>query len=330
MKCFNENSLLDFSEKDFASVISVDTFIITRFNLRLWSKDKNNKSTLSDEWLSQRFELFEEYCFPSIKAQTNKEFVWMCMFDELSTLPYLDRVKQYHDEFAQFLPLFLDENDSCHLTRCIDDVILKFKDASKDLITMRVDNDDALHIDFVAKVKEYAEKATGTTIYSFKYGIQYYVKEKLAVHIPFYNNHFLCMVNKNYAEDDFKQRSDFVKQGDQNELVCSRLTKNRTFKKVKHVLEFNHFDTKHYPYPFVCNSEDKNMWVEVIHATNVSNDCKMTLNQGPIQEETFLVDNYNVGGVLPYVSRLKFWRFMSVRFIEHIKMKISSKLQRFL
>ena len=26
-------------------------FIITRFNLKLWGKDKNNQTTLSDKWL---------------------------------------------------------------------------------------------------------------------------------------------------------------------------------------------------------------------------------------------------------------------------------------
>ena len=184
-------------------------------------------------------------------------------------------------------------------------ILGKYKNGSDCLITIRLDNDDALGVDFIKKVREYATRSTGTSIYSFKYGIQYFVQNKLAVHIPFYNNHFLSMVNMEFKKEDF----------------CSR--------KVKHVLEFNHFDTENYPYPFVCNTTDRDMWAEVIHATNVSNDCKMTLHQGPVQKSTFLIDNFNMVGqefVLPYVSKIKFWRFMVVRFLKHIMMKISSKL----
>lgn len=305
MKYLHETyKLLDFAKIP-KSDIAVDTFVITRFNLRLWSKDKHNRPTLSKEWLEQRFDLFEKYCYPSVMHQSSQNFLWVCLFDEDATLPYLNKVKKYIDDFPYFLPLFLDEKDSSMVSECIVQTIMKYKNGSDCLITIRLDNDDALGVDFIKKVREYATRSTGTSIYSFKYGIQYFVQNKLAVHIPFYNNHFLSMVNMEFKKEDF----------------CSR--------KVKHVLEFNHFDTENYPYPFVCNTTDRDMWAEVIHATNVSNDCKMTLHQGPVQKSTFLIDNFYMVGqefVLPYVSKIKFWRFMVVRFLKHIMMKISSKL----
>ena len=38
-------------------------YIITRFNLRRddWNLTKNNEKVLSDDWLKDRFELFENY-----------------------------------------------------------------------------------------------------------------------------------------------------------------------------------------------------------------------------------------------------------------------------
>ncbi len=305
MKILTDNlELLGIVNDDYKVSSKSDIFIITRFNLRLWAKDKHNRTTQSEEWLKQRFELFDKFCFPSIEKQTNKDFIWFCLFDAETPKEYLKKILNYTKELASFVPVFFDEKDSANVSGCISELISKHKNDSHRLITIRLDNDDALNVKFVDKVDEYVSSAKGTTILSFKYGIQYFTTQNLAIHIPFYNNHFLVMVNNEYGIEDWKGRT------------------------VQHVLQFNHFDTKGYPYPFVCNDTDRDMWAEVIHATNVSNDCKMTFHQGPVQEVSFLKANYNWGGqmaALPYVSKSKFWRFMVVRFIKHIAMKISSK-----
>lgn len=297
-----DTTLCDFSHENCTK--QVDTFIITRFNLRLWTKDKHNRPTQSRDWIEQRFKLFDKYCFPSIKNQSNHEFLWLCLFDEQSTSPFLEKIKNYMDELPSFLPLFLDDKDTENTADCISKCILQYKNDSDTLITIRLDNDDALGIDFVQSVKRYADTTEGTTIYSFKFGIQYFVHDEIAAHIPFYNNHFLSMVSRDFHRDDF----------------CKR--------KVQHVLQFNHFDVENYPYPFVCNTEDKDMWMEVIHAKNVSNDCKMTLHQAPVQESVILANKFNIrgGDNLPYISKCKFWKFMALRFLKHMIMKISSKL----
>ena len=52
-------------------------YIITRFNLsQRWDKDSLGNKVLDDNWLKNRFQLFENYCFPSLKSQTNKNFEW--------------------------------------------------------------------------------------------------------------------------------------------------------------------------------------------------------------------------------------------------------------
>ena len=55
-----------------------NSFIITRFNLKLYAKDKENNPGLTSEWLSDRFVLFEQYCLPSIIKQTRQCFYWIC------------------------------------------------------------------------------------------------------------------------------------------------------------------------------------------------------------------------------------------------------------
>lgn len=272
MKILTDNlDLLEFDGVNKTSSKS-DTFIITRFNLRLWTKDKHNHTTQSEEWLEHRFDLFEKYCFPSIEKQTNQVFIWFCLFDAETPKKYLKKIQNYTKKLDAFSPVFFDEKDSANVSGCISDLISKHKNDNHRLITIRLDNDDALNIQFIAKVNEYAVSAKGTTILSFKYGVQYFTTQNLAAHIPFYNNHFLVMVNNEYDVMNWKDR------------------------KVQHVLQFNHYETKNYPYPFVCNTTAKDMWAEVIHATNVSNDCKMTLRQGPVQEPSFLMANYNWGG----------------------------------
>ncbi|WP_051227980.1 glycosyltransferase [Gillisia sp. JM1] len=54
-------------------------YILTRFNLRAedWTTTKNNEKVLTEEWLEERFDLFENYCFSSVRNQTNQNFKWL-------------------------------------------------------------------------------------------------------------------------------------------------------------------------------------------------------------------------------------------------------------
>ncbi|NOQ92400.1 MAG: hypothetical protein GQ552_06770 [Flavobacteriaceae bacterium] len=49
-------------------------FIITRFNLKQegWNTNKNNKAILTEEWHENRFKLFINFCFSSVRSQTNR------------------------------------------------------------------------------------------------------------------------------------------------------------------------------------------------------------------------------------------------------------------
>ena len=59
---------------------SFEHLIITRFNLNLYARDKHDAPTRTERWLEHRFEIFERYCLPSVAAQTNPNFRWLCLF----------------------------------------------------------------------------------------------------------------------------------------------------------------------------------------------------------------------------------------------------------
>lgn len=58
---------------------SFEHLIITRFNLNLYARDKHDAPTRTERWLEHRFEIFERYCLPSVAAQTNPNFRWLCL-----------------------------------------------------------------------------------------------------------------------------------------------------------------------------------------------------------------------------------------------------------
>ena len=67
-------------------------FLITRFNLNLYERDKHAAPTRTARWLEHRFEVFERYCLPSVAAQTATDFRWLCLFDAATPEPYRRRV----------------------------------------------------------------------------------------------------------------------------------------------------------------------------------------------------------------------------------------------
>ena len=129
-------------------------YIITRFNLRQedWQSDKSNKKLLVTDagWLEDRFELFETYCLPSVKAQTCKNFKWLVYFDIDTPSLFKARIALYQNGFENYSPRFIAGMDAFKYS-IKDDIAL---DAGGGvIITTRLDNDDAIHETFIAKVQ---------------------------------------------------------------------------------------------------------------------------------------------------------------------------------
>jgi hypothetical protein len=57
-------------------------FVLTTFNVRRkdFEKDKHGNPVLTEEWLEHRITLFEKFCFPSMRNQSNLDFRWLVCF----------------------------------------------------------------------------------------------------------------------------------------------------------------------------------------------------------------------------------------------------------
>ncbi|WP_426356936.1 glycosyltransferase [Pseudocolwellia sp. HL-MZ19] len=127
-------------------------YILTRFNLRKedWNTTKTNTKVLTDEWMRNRLELFENYCFSSLKHQSEKNFTWLVFFDTSTPEEFRQIISRLDAEFTAFTPIYIDGMNAFYPS------IKKEIQASLTqpyLITSRLDNDDALHQDYVKEVQ---------------------------------------------------------------------------------------------------------------------------------------------------------------------------------
>lgn len=149
-------------------------FIITRFNVNIYEIDFPKR--LEDTWLSQRFELFQKYCFPTVQAQSNQNFTWLVLFDEQTP----DRYKTFINIYAKyknFVPVYCGTFDTI-----MDTARARMKEIAPDVewfVSTRLDNDDALSTGFIQCVQgvvgslNEADLAPEDTLYiNFPNGLQ--------------------------------------------------------------------------------------------------------------------------------------------------------------
>jgi Putative rhamnosyl transferase len=125
----------------------MDHAILTRFNLP--SVGAESVIRAKDDWLTQRVELFEHYCLPSVRAQSISDFRWLIYFDPESPNWLKERIESWTDS-DRIVPLFRTEVPRDDLLSDIEQHVGR-RDGW--LITTNLDNDDALAVDFVERVQ---------------------------------------------------------------------------------------------------------------------------------------------------------------------------------
>lgn len=137
--------------------------ILTRFNVA--SGGREQKIRQGETWLSERFELFEKFCLPSVRAQTRNDFVWLVFFDRETAPHFNTKIESYRD-FRQFHPVYVGEWSS----EAVASAILRHVNpAHRMLLTTRLDNDDALNQAFVATLR--GEATDGGRFYNLPHGL---------------------------------------------------------------------------------------------------------------------------------------------------------------
>ena len=278
----------------------MNVFILTRFNIRLWwTEDKEGTPVQTEEWLEERFRLFEKYTYPSVRAQYYGDFRWICLFDADTPERYKKNVDQYiHDE-PRLDACFLTANEASKFQQFFQRRVAELADDSdEELLTIYLDSDDCIRTDFISRLVGHAANCDYGTVFSFKYGLQYYEQMNIAVKIPYPNNHFLA-----YYE--------------------------RMGEHVRTVWAFWHFSIYKYKKIRIYTDENRDnpMWIEVIHQSNVDNDVKMTLSQVPVFQKDYL-KNYGLPLIMEgtWKTIAMFVSRFSVRFVKQVVRRAKNKL----
>lgn len=136
---------------DVSSTMQFKHFIITRFNVNI--EPVEFAPRLQKPWLSLRFELFQRFCFPSVRSQSEQNFTWLVLFDE-QTPDMFRRLIASYAGYANFIPIYCGNHASI-----LPAVIAEMQRRAADvpwLLSTRLDNDDALGVRFVEAVQQAA------------------------------------------------------------------------------------------------------------------------------------------------------------------------------
>ncbi len=212
--------------------------ILTRFNLKRLEADP-----LGQDWWERRFDLFERFCYPALRAQSNDNFKWLVFFDADTPEKFRTRIREY-SRWKNFIPIYTRSEIffGFHFPSELRPLIIPYiGDRCKFLVTSRVDNDDAIHKDYVQMVHDQFNEQNLEAI-NFLYGWQFY-KGKLIL-CKLASNPFISLIEK-YEENSF--RTVYVRGHGMLSQVCP-----------------------------VRNIENKNRpaWMQVIHQDNRVNRRK--------------------------------------------------------
>lgn len=125
----------------------VKHFLLTRFNVAAPGREEAIR--LRPGWLEGRFDLFRAYCLPSVAAQTRQDFEWIVLFDNETPEEFKVEISKLQAVYffrAEFTPFFE-----------MDKIVPRLMKASEDaewLLTTRLDSDDILAADHVARLRE--------------------------------------------------------------------------------------------------------------------------------------------------------------------------------
>jgi hypothetical protein len=131
--------------------------LLTRYNLRTAWTD----ATVTNDaqgWHDDRALIFENICLPSVFGQTHKPDIWLIGFDS-SKREYVRRVLDLLSPHPWIVPIWQSSSDGRHETsqRLFERATGSlFGSRHKRIITTRLDNDDAIALNYCAEVRRHA------------------------------------------------------------------------------------------------------------------------------------------------------------------------------
>lgn len=217
-------------------------FVITRFNIRVHygcklknPEDNPMDKILDEDYLEERFDIFEKYTFPSMKNQKNKNFIWIILFHKRTPNKFKERIQRLKLDF-NFVDLYFDDEERFSFSEYCNN----FEKEEEYFLTTRIDNDDMINEEYISIVQEYANENFHQCVISFEKGIKYDLKSQKKFKYIRKDNHFLSMI------------------GSREECI----------------LQYNHAKILNSGKEIVFLNPDLYMWTEIIHDSNVINKIK--------------------------------------------------------
>ena len=280
-------------------------FILTRFNVvgeRLF--DVSYDYVNGDEYLSQRFQLFDAYCFPSISRQSNSNFTWLLLFNEQLPEKWREKLKKYKEKCPSMEICYMSATSNkkwqYDLNQLMTQKIEALNIEPEFVLTTRIDNDDMFHLSFVDAVQKYFLKHREEANINYINGLQYIPKYNILKNLTFADSHFGTLVEKNTEH-------------------------------LRTVLSFSHVNL---PASFkaVYLKDKTQMWIEIVHSTNVLNVVFFQM-QNLISDLFFIgfkYRNLNDFGIKQTIPRFNFytWKMFFEWIFRKCKEKIINKLTR--
>ncbi len=254
-------------------------FILTRFNILLWQKDKEGCKVRTMEWLEHRFSLFERYCLPSIANQTCKDFEWIVLFDSKTPEHYKNKVIEYQQNCPQLIPIYVEPENGRLFAQIFRSEVVKRMNAKR-VITSYLDNDDALGIHFVEDIQKRVSTLEDGTFIFYEDGFQLYTDYKYLMRIHYPKNHFVSVVEKG---DSLSLKTIY---GYGSHYYIDRIEGAR-----------------------IVYVKNQPLWCEVIHEKNMGNDAYF-LGAKMIYDEGLLRRDFGVDETLKYGVGLYLIRFL--------------------
>ena len=266
----------------------ISHFLLTRFNLLLWKKDKRGNAVRTVGWLEHRFALFERYCLPSVIGQSCRDFEWIVLFDSRTPERFRERIKALQARCPQLVPVFVEPENGRYFAQIFRDEVAgrlalrRSAGAAEDerVLTTYLDNDDALHPGFVEDLQRRAAALPDGTFVTYTHGYQFYTDYDYMLRIRYPNNHFISV----------------VENGDAAAL--------------KTVYGYgSHYYLDRIKGVRIERVKDLPLWCEVIHEKNMSNDAYYMLGTRMVKdagEFSFLLGD----GILRHGLGVYLFRFL--------------------
>lgn len=118
-------------------------YLTTRFNIGIYQPNAKIRIP-PDEWMEHRMRLFSAITLPSIMGQSCTNFTWLLGMDIQTPDRYIQEIKSFR---RPNLKVLLPRNESPIWKQAFDP-------GQYDLLTTRIDNDDAFHRDAIAAIQQ--------------------------------------------------------------------------------------------------------------------------------------------------------------------------------